>query len=331
MGWSTSAPSGVTFPDSTSVTATKTWNHWKLELTVWTARKTNGGNSFYVKVKAKWKAGSQLDYQSQPPFYWQCTTGTESASEKEHQYDRVTNAGNSQYRYYTGTSGTADHVTIRLSSNSSYTSDDTLTVQPALAAATYAVSYNANGGGGAPGTGTKTYGKAFTVSSTVPTRTGYTFKNWNTAANGSGTSYSPSTVYPNFPNSAVTLYAQWQINTYTVSYNANGGTGAPASQTKTYGVNLTLSAATPARTGFTFLGWNTAANGSGTGYAPGGTYSANAPATLYAQWQADQPEVSAFMNVGGTVKQAEKVYANVGGTVKECEVYANVGGVIKKI
>ena len=42
MGWSTSAPSGVTFNDSTSVTATKKWNHWKLTLTVWTARKTNG-------------------------------------------------------------------------------------------------------------------------------------------------------------------------------------------------------------------------------------------------------------------------------------------------
>ena len=331
MGWSTSAPSGVTFSDSTSVTATKTWNHWKLELTVWTARKTNGGDAFYLKVKARWKAGSELDYQSQPGFYWQCTSGSGSADDKEAFYDRPTNAGENQYRYYTGSRGSAaDTVTVRLSYRSSYASDFTLSVTPTLAAATYAVTYNANGGSGTTASQTKTYGQAFTTRANGFSRTGYTFQGWNTKADGSGTAYDASTTYPSFPNAAVTLYAQWQIDTYTVSYSANGGTGAPGSQTKTYGVNLTLSIVVPTRTGYTFNGWNTKADGSGTAYAAGGIYTANAAATLYAQWEAEQG-VSAWVNPSGTVKQVDKAYANVGGAIKELEAYANVGGVIKKI
>ena len=72
--------------------------------------------------------------------------------------------------------------------------------------------------------------------------------------------------------------------TYTVSYNANGGSGAPASQTKTYGVNLTLSSTVPTRAGYAFKGWATSSTGS-VAYQAGGTYSANSAVTLYAVWE----------------------------------------------
>lgn len=72
--------------------------------------------------------------------------------------------------------------------------------------------------------------------------------------------------------------------TYTVSYNANGGSGAPASQTKTYGVNLTLSSTIPTRAGYAFKGWATSATGT-VEYQAGGTYSANSAVTLYAVWE----------------------------------------------
>lgn len=72
--------------------------------------------------------------------------------------------------------------------------------------------------------------------------------------------------------------------TYQVTYNANGGTGAPGAQTKTYGTNLTLSSTKPTRTDYTFMGWATSANGS-VAYAAGATYTANAAVTLYAVWQ----------------------------------------------
>ena len=76
----------------------------------------------------------------------------------------------------------------------------------------------------------------------------------------------------------------WKINTYTISYNANGGSGAPASQTKTYGTNLTLSSVKPTRTNYNFLGWATSSSATTAQYAAGGTYTSNAAATLYAVW-----------------------------------------------
>lgn len=72
---------------------------------------------------------------------------------------------------------------------------------------------------------------------------------------------------------------------YSVSYNANNGSGAPSSQTKWHGTNITLSSTVPTRENYNFLGWNTAQDGTGTSYSPGDTYSANANAILYAQWE----------------------------------------------
>lgn len=145
----------------------------------------------------------------------------------------------------------------------------------------YTVSYNANGGSGAPSSQTKWYGETLTLSSTQPTRTGYTFAGWNTNSSGTGTNYSVGGSYTS--NAALTLYAKWTPVTYTVTYNANGGTNAPASQTKTYGVDLTLSADIPTYSGYNFQGWSTTDTG-GVEYNPSGTYKSNSAVTLYAVW-----------------------------------------------
>jgi uncharacterized repeat protein (TIGR02543 family) len=76
--------------------------------------------------------------------------------------------------------------------------------------------------------------------------------------------------------------------TYSIIYDANGGTNAPASQTKTYGKKLTLSTSIPSRSGYTFLGWSTSKSATSPTYAAGGTlntdvYSGNI--TLYAVWK----------------------------------------------
>lgn len=172
----------------------------------------------------------------------------------------------------------------------------------------YNITYNSNSGSGAPSAQTKIYGTNLTLSSTKPTRTGYTFTGWNTKADGSGTSYAAGATYTS--NAAVTLYAQWKINTFAVSYNANGGSGAPSAQTKTYGTNLTLSTTKPTRTGYTFTGWNTKADGSGTGYSSGATYTTNAALTLYAQWKIDTYTISYALN-GGSVATANPTSYNV--------------------
>lgn len=146
----------------------------------------------------------------------------------------------------------------------------------------YTVTYNANGGSGAPGNQTKWKDQTLTLSSTKPTRAGHTFQGWATSSGG-GVAYSAGGSYS--ANASATLYAVWKANTYTVSYNANGGTGAPANQTKTYGKNLTLSTTTPTRTNYNFKGWGTSASTTTVSYTPGATYTANNGIALYAIWE----------------------------------------------
>ena len=146
----------------------------------------------------------------------------------------------------------------------------------------YTITYNANGGTGTPGNQTKWYGKALTLSSTKPTRTGYDFKGWATSASGS-VAYNAGASYT--ANADVTLYAVWEAKKYAVVYNANGGSGAPAQQTKTHGVNLTLSSTKPTRANYVFRGWGTSASTKTVAYQPGATYTANAALNLYAIWE----------------------------------------------
>jgi uncharacterized repeat protein (TIGR02543 family) len=146
----------------------------------------------------------------------------------------------------------------------------------------YTVTYNANGGSGAPSTQTKWYNETLTLSTTKPTRTGYTFQGWATSSSGS-VAYASGASYT--ANAFVTLYAVWKANTYTVTYNANGGTGAPSAQTKTYGVSLTLSSTVPTRNGYNFLGWGKTSTTTTVSYKAGASYTTNAAITLYAVWE----------------------------------------------
>lgn len=147
----------------------------------------------------------------------------------------------------------------------------------------YTVYYNANGGSGAPGSQTKWKDQALTLSSTKPTRTGYSFLGWSTSSTATTATYAAGAKYT--ANAGATLYAVWKANTYTVQYNANGGTGAPANQTKTYGKTLTLSSTKPTRTNYNFKGWGTSASATTVAYAPGASYTNNSGVTLYAIWE----------------------------------------------
>ena len=188
-------------------------------------------------------------------------------------------------------------------SGAKYTANANLTLYAQWSKRTYTVTYNANGGSGAPSAQTKTHGVDLTLSSTKPTRDGYNFVSWNTKSDGKGTTYQPSAKYTT--NANLTLYAQWAKKTYTVTYNANGGSGAPASQTKTHGVDLTLASGTPARTGYDFVSWNTKADGKGTTYKPGAKYTANADLTLYAQWKLKTYTVTYDANGGKSAQAAQ--------------------------
>ena len=176
---------------------------------------------------------------------------------------------------------------------------------------TYTLSYNANSGSGAPSSQSNTVtgggtapSMTFTISNTQPTRTGYTFLGWSTNQAATSASYQPGGTISISANT--TLYAVWKAITYTIYYNANGGSGAPASQTKTYGVQLTVSATIPTRTGYTFLGWSTSSSATSATYRTGANhdqniyYTTNAAATLYAVWQIITYTVSYNKGSNGT-------------------------------
>lgn len=171
---------------------------------------------------------------------------------------------------------------VSYSSGSAYSVDADVTLYAVWKINTYTVSYNANGGSGAPGAQAKTYGVTLALSTIKPTKTGYTFQGWSTSSGG-GVNYASGADYT--ANASVTLYAVWKANTYTVSYNANGGSGAPSAQTKTYGVTLKLSSTKPTRTNYNFKGWGISSSSTTVSYAAGGNYTSNASITLYAIWE----------------------------------------------
>lgn len=208
-----------------------------------------------------------------------------------------------KFYYYNGTTDTSTSVTRRMLSNGSTYSNSLSTSAPTPAAydgaafawwsydsgvsgssslrkpletgvnSLYAVykknvniSYNANGGSGAPAaqSGIKYYAKkesgsnianpSITVTDSKPSRGGYNFSSWNTSANGNGTVYKAGAAYAISAN--VTLYAHWTPINWTIKYDANGGTGTMADTKHTYGANIKTTANAFTKTGYSFAYWN---------------------------------------------------------------------------
>ncbi len=145
---------------------------------------------------------------------------------------------------------------------------------------------------------------------------GSTTKSVSLAANGSvalanGSYYIAKTQSTQYPSLSFTLdrtASGWQAGTasvsnvyniaplasHTVSFDANGGSGAPGNQTKWYGTVLALSSTEPTRANYSFLGWSTSMDATSPEYSAGGSYSADADAKLYAVWHLDYvaPKIS---------------------------------------
>jgi uncharacterized repeat protein (TIGR02543 family) len=189
---------------------------------------------------------------------------------------------------------------------------------------TYSLTYDGNGfdTGTVPGDdGRHAEGDTVTVASCGSmARTGHSFSGWNTEADGTGTVYAEGSNLE-MPAADVILYAQWTANQYSVAYDGNGATdGAVPVDGNSYTVGSSVSVAdqsTLSKSGYTFAGWNTEADGSGTSRAPGSTFAMPAGnVTLYARWTADDYTVSYDGNgaTGGDVPVDGSSYT-VGDTV----------------
>lgn len=154
------------------------------------------------------------------------------------------------------------------------------------------------------------------IPTTVPTRDGYTFKEWNTGRLGKGTAYQPGDVYKqaNVEPADATLYAIWNEWTGTITYHNNGhGGNVPGPDslkyTEAYRVKGSLS-----EKGWNFLGWNTAANGSGTMYQPNDVLKQAKQKTsvknLYAQWERIPVTMTVIGNEGTPESKNYTLYLN---------------------
>lgn len=175
----------------------------------------------------------------------------------------------------------------------------------------YYVSYDANGGTGAPETHYHFYDEEITLSTEEPTRPGYFFMGWSTEASAIDPQYLPGWVISG--NHNLTLYAIWMsdphyIPTYTVSYNANGGTNPPYDQVARIGSSLEIPYEYPSRFGYNFLGWSINRSASSAEYLPGEFYSADVDITLYAVWE--ESEVFSGEGVGNFEDTAYIDYAD---------------------
>lgn len=175
------------------------------------------------------------------------------------------------------------------------------TIYARWTANSYTISFDTNSGSADPSSQSVGFGQKATEPP-APSRTGYTFDGWFTAATGGATWDFDADVV----TEAVTLYAQWTGETYTVSFDTNGGSGTIADQSVEYGD--TADAPTdPAHPGYAFAGWFTSPTG-GTAWAFD-TDEVTGPTTLFAQWTSVTPRtcVLTFDSAGGSAVASQSV------------------------
>ena len=188
------------------------------------------------------------------------------------------------------TSATADFDIIVYAPGAEFTANDDTTLVAVWEEHTYSVSYDANGGSGAPSAQTKYYSSDLTLSSVLPAKEGYNFMGW---AGSDGKTYNAGDVYSE--NVVLVLTAIWEIKTYTITYDANGGENVPESFVKDHFASYTISSVVPEKEGYNFMGW---AGSDDKTYNAGDVYSENAVLVLTAIWEIKTYTITYDVNGG---------------------------------
>lgn len=162
----------------------------------------------------------------------------------------------------------------------------------------YYLNFNLQGGSGTFNTLYGVYGERLFIPSSSPTKNGYTFQGWSTSSTGSP-QYQPGDYYTIYSNTI--LYAIWGESTQycTITFNANGGAGAPASQQKVVGEPTYIPYAKPTRSGYTFLGWSTSRYAASADYQPGQAYTPYGNMTFYAVWKQEEDRYTISFDLQG--------------------------------
>ena len=171
----------------------------------------------------------------------------------------------------------------------------------------YSISYNSNGGSGTiidPNSPYLTGSIATVMSGGSVSRTDYLFTGWNTVAAGTGIAYQPNSNITISSN--VTLYAQW-VNSYTVTYDSNGGSGTITDSNNPYPINSTVTLQSMdgfTKSGYVPVSWNTSPLGVGINYKPNSTFQITSNVTLYANWATAQRATFGDVSVNDTFRKS---------------------------
>lgn len=293
-GGGTVSPNPVTGQENTAISTTATpatgynFKHWR-----YNDSSASGGysesttNPLKITITGKRDVTAVFELKSYT-VTWNANGGTVSPASVSKTHGSTlgtlptpTRAATAEYSYTFAGWFTAASGGTQISSTTTVTGNVTYYAHWTATKRSYTATFNGNGGSTpSPSSITKEYNVAL---GTLPTcsRTGYTFLGWYTASSG-GTKISTTTVV----TKDITYYAQWSINSYTLTFNPNGGTVTPTSKdleyNSAYGTLPTPTRASDAQYTYTFAGWYTAATG-GT-QVTATTKMAAKDTTVYAHW-----------------------------------------------
>lgn len=165
--------------------------------------------------------------------------------------------------------------------------------------AQYTITFNANGGSGAPSAQTTDANGKLAIPITAPTKPGSTFISWNENSDGSGYEYIPGNIYTFSGNK--TLYAIFANNVCNLTYRGNGGVNVPQFRYLNYGDVTRITKKEPTRSGYRFIGWAESQEDADAGivmYKPNDVYLADISRQIYAVWVPEEwKPTTAFKHV----------------------------------
>ena len=319
-GGGTVSPNPVTGQENTAISVTATpatgynFKHWRYNdssVSGGYSESTTNPLKFIITGKRDITAVFELKSYT---VTWNANGGTVSPASVSKTHGSTlgtlptpTRAATAEYSYTFAGWFTAASGGTQISSTTTVTGNVTYYAHWTATKRSYTATFNGNGGSTpSPSSITKEYNAAL---GTLPTcsRTGYTFLGWYTASSG-GTKISTTTVV----TKDITYYAQWSINSYTLTFNPNGGTVTPTSKdleyNSAYGTLPTPTRASDAQYTYTFAGWYTAATG-GT-QVTAATKMAAKDTTVYAHWTSNTRSYTvSYQTTYGTLNRTSQSIA----------------------
>lgn len=211
---------------------------------------------------------------------------------------------------FLGWAKTADAKEVFYQSGAEYTENESIVLYAVWKANTYRIKYYKNGGTGKMTASSATYGKNKTLRKNTFVREGYTFKEWNTKRDGSGTAYGNAQKVKNLTDvqgETVNLYAQWKAITYQITYDLNKGTNSDENPISYTPASDTITLKKPTRKGYTFKGWYT--NEEWKTKVTEIQSGSIGDIKLYAKWSANTYTINYYKNGGtGTMKASSATY-----------------------